>query len=441
MLIDAPAVPLPEPLRPQFHFTAPKGWLNDPNGLVYYQGKYHLFYQHNPFGTEWGNMTWGHAVSTDLLHWQDLPNALEPDELGTMFSGSAVVDTANTSGLGTKETPAMVALYTAAGGTSDASKGKPFTQCLAWSTDGRTLTKYKGNPVLENLAEGNRDPKVIWHAPTKKWVMALFLKDARFVLLGSKDLIHWDKLSELTLAGTDECPDFFELPLEGKKQWVFWGANGNYQVGSFDGTTFHPTTAVLRSHYGNSGYAAQTYSDEPKKRRIQITWLNNSNFPNCAWNQQMGFPTVLGLKQTAEGPRIIFWPVREIQNLWERTVRAKGASYPVPSGLIDLEGDWTVPASGKLKLTVNGTEIEVDAATGTLTALGQTAPLSLKGEKLSLRILADRASLEIYAQKGLTLMQLFVLPKEGQANGVMLAKEGTWDGRLKVRELRPSIKR
>ena len=161
-----------EKFRPQFHFTARQNWLNDPNGLVHYDGTYHLFFQHNPAGLEWGNMTWGHAVSRDIVRWKQVENALEPDRLGTMFSGSAVVDWENTSGFQTGPDKPIVLIYTAAGGTSPESEGQPFTQCLAYSSDGgQTWVKYAGNPVLGCIRDGNRDPKVIWHAPTRRWIM------------------------------------------------------------------------------------------------------------------------------------------------------------------------------------------------------------------------------------------------------------------------------
>jgi sucrose-6-phosphate hydrolase SacC (GH32 family) len=156
-----------ETLRPQFHFSPARGWTNDPNGLVYYDGEYHLFFQHNPYGTRWGNMTWGHSVSTDLVHWRQLPDAIHLDKLGTIFSGSAVVDQNNTTGWGTDEHKPIVCIYTSAGGTNVESKGQPFTQSVAYSIDrGRTWKKYEGNPVLGNIHGSNRDPKVIWHAPT-----------------------------------------------------------------------------------------------------------------------------------------------------------------------------------------------------------------------------------------------------------------------------------
>lgn len=439
MFIAPPVSIPPESLRPQFHFTAQTGWLNDPNGLVYENGKYHLFYQHNPFGTEWGNMTWGHAVSADLMHWKHLPNALAPDSLGTMFSGSAILDKANTAGFGKN---ALICMYTAAGGSDDLSKGKPFTQCLAYSLDGIKFTKFSGNPVLPNLEEGNRDPKVIWYVPAKHWVMALYLRDSRYALFSSPDLKHWTKTQELAMPGTDECPDFFEMGMEGEatnKQWIFWGANGNYQVGQFDGNTFRPHSPIIRSNFGNTSYAAQTYSNAPKNRRIQIAWMNNSNFPGCTWNQQMTFPTNMSLRSTPEGPRLAFWPVSEVRGLRVRSVTAMDGFYDVPSGLLDAEGDWTVPAAGILTVTINGIVVKFDAETHILSALDKSVTLTNSGPRFSLRVLADRTSLEIFAQNGLTSMPLFFLPRTGDKQGIDLKLTGKWSGKLRVYELHGSM--
>ncbi len=243
-----------ESLRPQFHFTAAQNWLNDPNGLVFFKNEYHLFFQHNPTGINWGNMTWGHAVSPDLLHWRQLDNALEPDRLGTMFSGSAVVDWKNTSGFGNGAEPPLVAIYTAAGGTSPESKGQPFTQGIAYSNDrGRTWHKYGKNPVLGHIAAENRDPKVIWHEPTHQWVMALFLDGEKYALFGSPNLKQWAKLSDLPTFSNGECPDLFELPVAGNPsdtRWIVWGANNNYLIGKFDGVTFSRESGPHRFEYG-----------------------------------------------------------------------------------------------------------------------------------------------------------------------------------------------
>ncbi|MDZ7615678.1 MAG: glycoside hydrolase family 32 protein, partial [Patescibacteria group bacterium] len=212
-----------ERLRPQFHFAPAYGWMNDPNGMVYHDGEYHLFFQHNPYGVNWGNMTWGHAVSTDMLHWRQLPGAIHPDGLGTIFSGSGVVDHKNTTGWQTGEHKPIVAVYTSAGGTSAQSRGQSFTQSVAYSIDrGRTFTNYDGNPVLKHLVKGNRDPKVLWHEPTSQWVMIVYFERPRFALFGSADLKHWTKLSELDIPDGYECPDLFELPVDGNAKDTRW---------------------------------------------------------------------------------------------------------------------------------------------------------------------------------------------------------------------------
>jgi sucrose-6-phosphate hydrolase SacC (GH32 family) len=250
-----------EEYRPQFHFTSASGWLNDPNGLVFFNGEYHLFFQHNPAGVEWGNMTWGHAVGSDLLHWRQVAHAITPDAMGTVFSGCAVVDHDNTAGFGAG---AMVCLYTAAGGTSEESKGQPFTQCIAYSTDGRAFTKFAGNPVIRHVVGANRDPKVIWHAGSGRWIMVLFLEKNDFAFYASPDLKTWTHQQTMSVAGCDECPDFFPLPVDGdpaRVKWVFTAANGRYLTGDFDGARFVPDSPDARPIAGDHFYAVQTFSD------------------------------------------------------------------------------------------------------------------------------------------------------------------------------------
>ena len=241
-----------ERYRPQFHFSPEMNWMNDPNGLVYYDGEYHLFYQHNPHGNEWGHMSWGHAVSTDLVHWKHLPIALH-DEYGVMaFSGCCVVDWNNTSGFGKNGQPPLVAVYTGHGYGNQ-------TQDLAYSNDrGRTWTKFSGNPVLDLRNPNFRDPKVFWSKQSQQWVMLVSLaEEKKLQFYGSPDLKKWKWLSDFENAGVKnkpnwECPDLFELPVEnekGKTKWVLevdmgdgsvaGGSGGEYFVGEFDGDSLY----------------------------------------------------------------------------------------------------------------------------------------------------------------------------------------------------------
>ena len=299
--------------RPQVHYTQRRGWNNDPNGLLYYDGEYHLFYQHNPYEREWENMHWGHAVSRDLIHWTELQEALYPDEHGTMFSGSAVIDYKNTSGFGKEGVPPMVAIYTAA--SSDRQ-----IQCIAYSLDkGRTWTKYAENPVIDSKDKWNsvdtRDPKVFWFEPIKKWVMALNERDGHSIY-HSDDLKHWDYQSHIT--GFWECPELFELPVDGNpdnKKWVMYGASGTYMIGEFDGYKFTPEAG--KYYYTNGSiYAAQTYTNIPESdgRRIQIGWGRIAH-PGMSFNGCMLIPTSLSLKTTSEGIRLFSTPIKEFDQL------------------------------------------------------------------------------------------------------------------------------
>lgn len=339
--------------RPQYHFTTRRGWINDPNGLIYYDGEYHLFYQHNPYERDWENMHWGHAVSTDLVHWKELPLALYPDKNGTAFSGSAVMDYANTAGFNKKDTPAMIAYYTGA-------QSNRQVQCFAYSLDkGRTWTKYNNNPVIDSKEKWNsndtRDPKIFWYEPSKHWVMVLNERDGHSIYT-STDLKDWTYQSHTT--GFWECPELFPLAVDGDEsnvKWVMYGATGTYMLGSFDGKKFTPEAG---KYYYTKGaiYAAQTFSNIPDSdgRRIQIGWGRVSH-PGMPFNGQMMLPTELTLRTTKEGPRLFNVPVKEVDQLFK------------------LEDKWTSlkanEANDKLKKYYNSdvlrikTTIKLDHAT------------------------------------------------------------------------------
>lgn len=301
-----------EPYRPQYHFTPPIHWMNDPNGLVYHKGEYHLFYQFNPFGNRWGHMSWGHAVSKDLVHWQHLPLAI-PEEKDTMiFSGSCVVDINNTSGFATKpgEVP-LVAIYTGH------IEGKSQSQHLAYSLDdGRTWTKYNANPVLDAGKKDFRDPGVFWYAPQKKWVMPVVWpieKQVKFY--SSPDLKKWTLTGSFGPAGDTsgiwECPALFEVPVKdtpGKTKWVLMHSPAPYMqyfVGEFDGSTFHNESKaekIYRPDYGPDYYAAIVFNNLPAgSKPVSIGWVNNWNYandiPTSPWKSAMSLPRELAAKQ------------------------------------------------------------------------------------------------------------------------------------------------
>lgn len=306
--------------RPQFHFTTRRGWINDPNGLVFHNGLYHLYYQHNPFEREWENMTWGHATSPDLLHWTEHDDVLFPDRLGTMYSGSAVFDKQNTSGFGTKNNPPLVYAYTA-------DRSDREVQCIAYSLDGgMTLRKYEGNPVIDShdkwQTHDTRDPRLLWYEPGKHWVMVLNERDGHSIYTSS-NLRDWTYQSHIT--GFWECPDLFELPVDGNPdntRWVMYGASNTYMIGTFDGKTFVPQGGKYRFCTG-SIYAAQTISHTPDGRRIQIGWGRVAH-PGMPFNGMMLLPTELTLKTTNEGIRMISKPVKEVNSLLQNVLSSEG---------------------------------------------------------------------------------------------------------------------
>ncbi len=411
-----------EVYRPQFHFTAKKNWLNDPVGLVYYEGEYHLFFDHDPSNIEWANIVWGHAVSSDMVNWKQLVNAIEPDELGMIFSGSGVVDWHNTAGFQSGKEAAMVNIYTSA--------GKPFTQSIAYSNDrGRTWTKYKKNPVLGHIIGTNRDPKVIWHAFSKRWVMALYLDGNDYVLFSSSNLKQWTRLCDIQLPGSSECPDIFELPVDGDKEntkWVFWGANGNYIMGTFDGLIFRRESEVLQSDGGANFYAAQTWSDIPSSdgRRLQIAWMRGGKYPGMPFNQQMSFPCQLRLQTTLEGIRLYRQPIKEIKNIhqkeysWNNQILEPDENLlsHIQGELFHIQTEIEVGNVDEFGFILRGKSIRYIPATNELLCLGKSASLRPLQGRIKLEILLDRTSLEIFANDGRISMSFCFLPDPRDRN-------------------------
>ncbi len=401
--------------RPQFHFSPKINWTNDPNGLVYYKGEYHLFFQHNPVGINWGNMTWGHAVSKDLMHWKQLEHAIEPDEFGTIYSGSAVVDWNNTSGFQTGKENVLVAFYTGAG--KFAKPEKKFTQCLAYSNDrGRTWIKYDKNPIIEHIRAENRDPKVVWYEPTKEWVMALYLDHNDFILLTSKNLKEWTKIQDIKLTDSGECPDFFEMPVDGDKnnrKWVFWGGNGKYMVGSFDGKKFTSETEILNSVSGKY-YAAQTWSDIPADdgRMLQIAWMRKSRFPGMPFNQQMSIPCELTLKTFSEGIRLCHNPVREIKNIRNQLYSFENVTLTekdnpldgIKGDLFEIKAEIELGNAREIRFMLRGNAMVYDVAKKTVKCREREMALTGVNGRVKLHILVDRASIEIFGNEGKTTL-------------------------------------
>jgi len=426
-----------EPLRGQFHFSPQRGWNNDPNGMVFFNGEYHLFFQHNPYGWAWGNMHWGHAVSRDLLHWEELGDRLAPDSFGPMFSGSAVVDWNNTSGFGQPGKPPLVLIYTAA--------GNPTVQCIAHSTDGRSFTKYAGNPVLPQVTGGNRDPKVMWHEPTKRWVMVLYVelpnRGHTVHFYTSPNLKDWTLASIIDgIRGSNylyECPDFFELPVDGdpkNRRWVLLGANSEYAVGTFDGARFTPEHSRLSGHRGQGFYAPQTFSDIPSTdgRRIQIGWYQTET-KGMSFNQSMTLPLELRLSKTPEGPRLTFSPVHELDSLRDGILNFDGTIVtpgqpnplaPIRSELVEIRAEFEPASASEIQFTVRGATIVYDAQKQELVVNGHRAPAPLREGRQRLTIYADRTGLEIFASDGLTYVPKPFQPRPADLGVSIASKDG-----------------
>lgn len=443
-----------EPLRPRVHFTPARNFMNDPNGLVFYKGEYHLFYQHNPFGDRWGHMSWGHAVSPDMLRWHHLPVALQEEHGVMIFSGSAVVDRHNSSGFCQAEgedRSCLVAIYTGHGKDRQ-------TQNLAYSNDrGRTWTKYAKNPVIDLGLEDFRDPKVFWHEATRRWIMVTVLPDQHKVrFFAAPDLKAWTPLSDFGPAGATggvwECPDLFELPIEGepgRTRWVLdvdlnpggiaGGSGDQYFVGTFDGTRFvpdDPPDRTLWADYGKDFYASLSFSDLPAAdgRRIWIGWTSNwlyaNDEPTSPWRGAQSIPRALALRRETGGLRLVQAPIAELETL--RTSAAPtsvaGAAALPPAAEIVVEvkpGEWR--ESGIRLSNAAGEEVVVGVAREPLAVFvdrrrsrrtsfhagyaGRHAgPIAWRDGAITLRILFDRSVVEVFANDGETVVTDRVFP-------------------------------
>lgn len=459
-----------EPLRPQFHFSPEINWMNDPNGLVYHDGEYHLFYQYNPAGNSWGHMSWGHAVSGDLVHWKHLPLAI-PEEDGIMaFSGCCVVDHHNTSGLGVDGKPPMVAVYTGHG------HGKQV-QNLAYSNDnGRTWTKYENNPVIDISNPDFRDPKVFWHQISGRWIMVVSLaREKVLVFYASDDLKNWIEQSRFGPAGVKEksnweCPDLFELPVEGgdgKKLWVLeadmgsgsvaGGSGGEYFVGHFDGTAFTKIQDAQWVDFGRDFYAPVSWSDVPASdgRRLWIGWANNWEtclVPTSPWRSCMSVPRTLTLRkvQVAGDDAVKYVmvqrPVKELVQLRSQSLSldTSAASWP-PSEVLkagelldltfELHTTLQPNAARSVGLRIRTgddeyTEVGYDkkhlavyvdrSKSGDVTfhhafAGRHEAPARLVNGEVALKILVDRSSIEVFVNDGEAVITDRIFPTSRQA--------------------------
>ena len=421
-----------EPLRPQVHFTVKNGWNNDPNGLIFHDGYYHMFFQYNPCAAEWGNMHWGHAVSRDLLHWAEQDIALFPDAHGTMYSGAAITDTAGLAGLGDG---AMLLYYTAAGGRNLLSRGQPSTQCLAYSTDGgKTFAKHPANPILPHIEGRNRDPKVIWVEEMRTYVMALYLAEDRYALLRSDDLLAWTQFQTIRLPGDSECPDLYVLPCGDERLWVFSGASDFYLVGRFTADGFVPAGEPRHLTGSKVSYAAQSFSGIPDGRVIRF-WWDRLGAPGDRFSQQMSIPTEMHLEEEAGVYHLCAAPIRELESLYRggETLTDYTADTPVrlDTGHVPLDLTLELPwCDAVLTLDLFGTQLVCDMPRNQLTCGNDKIALRTTDRDLSLRLIIDRCSLEIFADGGRICLTRLMLCDPNLPRVILSADRPVRIGRL-----------
>ena len=453
-----------EPLRPAYHFTPAYGWMNDPNGMVYKDGEWHLFYQYNPYASVWGNMHWGHAVCRDLTHWEHLPVAIAPDGVGTIFSGSAVVDEKNTAGFGAG---AIVAIYT--------SSGDAQVQSIAYSNDnGRTFKKYAGNPVLTSNQGDFRDPKVFWHEGTSRWIMILAVgREVRF--FSSQNLKEWTYESSFGSEygnhdGVFECPDIMELPVEGsqQKKWLVivninpggpaGGSATQYFTGDFDGRTFtcesSPET-VKWMDWGKDHYATVSFSNAPENRHVVLAWMSNWQYAGAVPTRQFrsanSIPRELALYRFGNEHYVKVLPAREMDGLRSAPVRksvgtvskARTLSQVLPDRF-EMEVTFKPRTARRFSMEFSNDEGEKVVMTYDLDKLqfgmdrNESGAVSFsdafpvptfapieKQNQYTLRVFVDNCSIEAFDGNGRMAMTNLVFPSKPYRNVRILPETGS----------------
>ncbi len=470
-------IPTPQ-WRPLFHFSPPTNWTNDPNGLIYLNGVFQLYYQHNPFENKWGHMSWGHATSKDLLHWNNLPVAIPEivtkDTTTWIYSGSAVLDTNNTSGFGINGKAPLVAIFTA-----DQPKQKKESQFIAYSNDnGMSFKQYVNNPVIDLNMHDFRDPNVFWYSPTHQWIMTVSLVDNHQIrIYGSKNLRDWTKLSDFGPSGYTrngwECPSLLPLVVDNdpaKAKWVLLVSCGGdhgplmqYFVGDFDGMTFkndNPDNLVLTVDYGDAFYAAIAYRDAPENKKILMGWLQNGRAETYPWKGQMAIPHDLSLKTADEGLRLVQRP---------STIVTDVLFKDSPNGMlskkdVDIESK-SMSLSGSSRFTGNSDWIEAEFQLGDAKKVGfnvtekkdgskkviagydavkqllyvdctgsekenkseanliLTAPMKPVNGTVKIQVLLDKSSLEVIGNDGERVISTMIYPDK-DATGVSAFSDG-----------------
>jgi fructan beta-fructosidase len=476
--------------RPLYHFSPPKNWTNDPNGLIVLNGVFQLYYQHNPFENKWGHMSWGHATSTDLVHWRNLPVAIpevvSKDTTTWIYSGSAVLDKNNTSGFGINGKAPLVAIFTA-----DQPKQKKESQYVAYSNNnGLSYKMYAHNPVIDLNMKDFRDPNVFWYAPKKQWVMTVSMVDAHMVrFYGSKNLKQWTKLSDFGPAGFTkdawECPSILPLMVNNNPEKIKWvlfvsagGGNGpfiQYYVGDFDGVTFkndNPEDKVLTVDYGDAFYAAIAWRDAPQNKKILMGWLQNGKPETYPWKGQMAIPHDLSLRTTPAGLVLVQKPSSVISN---SLAKYAGGNVLVKNNLVlnntkvelstptrfNENADW-IDAEFNIKEAKKvGFNIAQNKSAGKKVVVGydvakqelfvdcsetekdnkpaqhliQTAPIQAINGMVKIQVLLDKSSLEVFGNDGEKVISTMIYPGKDDTGVSVFAEGGAVLKNLKLYDL------